>query len=374
MRNSPQSTEQILRDTRRKIYSGSVAGVYARRRVAMVWVTQILFYGAPWLLWNGRQALLLDLAHRRLDLFGLMLWPQDLLLLGFLLLLIAVCALLLFTVVAGRLFCGYACPQSVYTEIFLWIERWVEGDRLARIRLDSRPMDARKFLRKAAKHGLWIALALWTGFTFVGYFSPIRQLAQDASRLGIGDWQTFWIAFYALATYGNAGFLREQVCKSMCPYARMQPLLFDQDTPRVVYDSARGEPRGLGRELSAPAQGRGACADCSVCVQVCPTGIDIREGAQDLCIDCGACVDACDQVMRSLRQPQGLIGYADGGARPQSWGPRQTWARMRRPRVALGGAVLLLLLLAFAGVLLRSPPARGLQAAATVVAAPGQAS
>ena len=199
-----------------KIYPRDVAGRLQNLRIAaVVWLLG-MFYVFPWLRWDGRQAVLFDLPARKFHVFGLTFWPQDFLFLA-LLLIIAAMALFFFTALAGRLWCGYACPQTVWTEVFLWMERWTEGDRARRIKLDAAPWDANKLLRKGAKHALWLLFALWTGFTFVGFFTPITQLAARLPALQWGGWETFWVLFYALATWGNAGFLREQVCKYMCP-------------------------------------------------------------------------------------------------------------------------------------------------------------
>jgi cytochrome c oxidase accessory protein FixG len=266
------------------------------------------------------------------------LFPQDIIYLT-VLLIIAALALFLFTAVAGRLWCGYACPQTVYTEIFLWVEERIEGDRMARMKLDAAPLSARKFALKAAKHGVWIAIALWTGFTFVGYFTPIRELWDAVWRLNTGPWETFWVLFYGFATYGNAGWMREQVCKYMCPYARFQSAMFDKDTLIISYDPERGEPRGKG-------PGKGHCVDCSICVQVCPTGIDIRDGLQYECIGCAACIDGCDRVMEKVGFPKGLIRYATQHAMEGKLTRAQMFKRAFRPRVLVYGAILWVVIIA----------------------------
>jgi cytochrome c oxidase accessory protein FixG len=325
----PVREEQSLYEVRKKIYPRAVSGVFAWLRWAAVWATQLVFYGGAWLTWNDRQAILFDLAQRKFYLFGLVFWPQDVIYLAVLLIACAF-SLFLFTAVAGRLWCGYACPQTVYTEIFLWLERVVEGDRNARMRLDRQGSASEKVLRKGAKHALWIALSLWTGFTFVGYVTPIRELWGEVAGLSTGPWETFWILFYGFATYGNAGWMREQVCKYMCPYARFQSAMFDKDTLIITYDARRGEPRGK-------APGSGDCVDCGICVQACPTGIDIRDGLQYECIGCAACIDGCDQVMDKLGRPRGLIRYSTTHALE---GAR---TRVLRPRVLVYGALLSLI-------------------------------
>lgn len=378
----------------RKVYPREVSGPLTRLRTAAVFWLLGMFYLFPWLRWDGHQAVLFDLPARKFHVFGLTFWPQDFLFLA-LLLIIAALALFFFTALAGRLWCGYACPQTVWTEVFLWIERWTEGDRNRRMKLDAGPWTGEKLLRKGAKHALWALFALWTGFTFVGFFTPITELAARAPLLGSapgwGGWETFWVLFYALATWGNAGFLREQVCKYMCPYARFQSAMFDRNTLLIAYDPMRGEPRGprkripsvLQRErglldpdtandyvlrahynpsaADARLQARGTitfagagatfaplpkfapeqlgdCIDCTICVQVCPTGIDIRNGLQYECIACGACIDACNGVMRKLGYPKGLIRYSTQNAID---GKR---TRILRPRVLIYGALLAALL------------------------------
>jgi len=348
--------ETDLYEVRKKIYPRAVHGWWAGWRWALVWFTQVIYYGLPWLTWNERQAVLFDLGARKFYIFGLVFWPQDVIYLTVLLILSAL-SLFLFTTVAGRLWCGYACPQTVYTEIFMWIERKIEGDRLARMRLDQARWTARKLATKAAKHVAWVALAVWTGFTFVGYFTPITSLAQNSLAFSLGPWETFWVFFYGFATWGNAGFMREQVCKYMCPYARFQSAMFDLDTLVITYDSRRGEPRGSrSRSADHKAAGLGDCVDCGICVQVCPTGIDIRSGLQYECIGCAACIDACDQVMDKMRYPRGLIRYSTETAIERGYPARQIARRVLRPRTVLYGAILLAVVAALIATLyLRIP-------------------
>ena len=365
----------------RKVYPRDVSGRYDRLRKAAVFWLLGMYYLFPWLKWDGRQAVLFDLPARKFHVFGLTFWPQDFSLLAILLIVLAL-TLFFVTALAGRLWCGYACPQTVWTEVFLWMERWTEGDRSKRMKLDAGPWTREKLLRKGSKHLLWLGFALWTGFTFVGFFTPITGLAQRLSPFAWNGWEIFWVLFYALATWGNAGFLREQVCKYMCPYARFQSAMFDRDTLIIAYDPLRGEPRGprkrgldsvlarargllpkavadvwvadaVRREpaadaASAPARTRhaledlGDCIDCTLCVQVCPTGIDIRDGLQYECIACGACIDACDGVMDKIGYPRGLIRYASQNAvdgKP---------TRVLRPRIVLYAVLLLTLLGGFA--------------------------
>jgi cytochrome c oxidase accessory protein FixG len=351
-----QEGELALYAARKKIYPRTVHGLFDRWRWALVWLTQLVFYGLPWLAWNDRQAVLFDLAARKFYVLGFVFWPQDFIYLTALLI-IAALSLFLFTAVGGRLWCGYACPQTVYTEMFMWIERKIEGGRAQRMLLDEGPMSARKLAIKAAKHGAWIAVALWTGFTFVGYFTPIKELWGAVASLSTGPWETFWILFYGFATYGNAGWMREQVCKYMCPYARFQSAMFDRDTMIVTYDAARGEPRGpRSRKIAHGAGALGDCVNCGLCVQVCPTGIDIRDGLQYECIGCAACIDACDQVMGKFNYPTGLIRYSTENALAHGWGFREMVRRVLRTRTLIYGAILLGVMAVLAGALyLRVP-------------------
>ena len=359
--SAPDAAGEIvsLYAAQKKIYARAVSGWFATWRWVLVWATQLLFYGLPWLQWNGRQAVLFDLGARRFYIGGLVLYPQDFIYLTGLLILSAY-GLFLFTAVAGRLWCGYACPQTVYTEIYMWFENRIEGDRAKRMRLDAGPWTREKILRKSAKQFVWIAFGLWTGFTFVGYFTPIRDLAAAVPTLGFGPWEWFWILFYGFATYGNGGYMREQVCKYMCPYARFQSAMFDHDTMIISYDAARGEPRGsrpksLGHAGLKDA-GKGECIDCTLCVQVCPTGIDIRKGLQYECNGCAAFIDVCDGVMDKMDYPRGLIRYATQNGIAQQWTREQMFRRVLRPRVLIYTAIMVLVVAAFAASLaLRTP-------------------
>lgn len=352
-----------------KVYPREVSGLFQRLRHLAVFVLLGLYYGVAWVSIDGQQLVLWDLPARKFHVFGLVFWPQDFIFLA-LLLVMAGLSLFFFTAMAGRLWCGYACPQTVWTEVFIWMERWTEGDRAKRMKLDAAPWSRDKLFRKGSKHVLWAIFALWTGFTFVGYFTPIRELGARLVPFDWGGYETFWVLFYALATWGNAGFLREQVCKYMCPYARFQSAMFDRNTLIIAYDERRGEPRGprkkgslasvlerargllakddadrwvawFARHQSAASLASGArgttslvvdtgvviedrekpvgealgdCIDCTMCVQVCPTGIDIRNGLQYECIACGACIDACDEVMGKLGYPKGLVRYSSQNA------------------------------------------------------------
>jgi cytochrome c oxidase accessory protein FixG len=345
-----------LYEAHKKIYPRSVSGLFANWRWGVVFLTQLVFYGLPWLEWGQRQAVLFDLGARRFYIFSLVLYPQDFIYLTGILVISAL-SLFLFTAVAGRLWCGYACPQTVYTEIFLWLEKNTEGDRSARMRRDAGPWSVDKVLRKASKHALWLAVALWTGYTFVGYFTPIKELATEFLQMQMGAWEIFWSLFYGFATYGNAGFMRELVCKHMCPYARFQSAMFDRDTLIVSYDEERGEPRGArSRKADPMALNLGACVDCSLCVQVCPTGIDIRKGLQYECIGCGACADVCDTVMDKMGYARGLVKYSTQNAIRQHWTRGQILRHVLRPRVLVYSTILGSVILAMVvSLALRTP-------------------
>ena len=335
--------EKSLYEKHRKVYARAISGKFNNLRWLLVFLTQAIFYIGPWIQWGGRQALLLDLVERKFYIFGLVLWPQDVIYLSVILLLSAF-ALFLFTAVAGRLFCGYACPQTVYTEIFMWIENKIEGDRNARIKLDQAPMSAAKLRIKATKFFLWGIVSFWTGVTFVGYFMPMHELIGDLVNLTISGWSAFWVFFYGAFCFLQAGFMREQVCKYMCPYARFQSVMFDPDTLIVTYEEARGEPRGPRRKSDdLKAKGLGDCVDCKVCVQVCPTGIDIRNGLQYECIGCGLCIDACNEIMAKMDYAPGLIRYDTENSVNKHYTSKEMLRHVMRPRIMLYTGILLVI-------------------------------
>jgi len=328
----------------KKIYTRDVRGIFTNWRILFVLGTQLFYLGLPWLNWNGRQAVWFDLVDRKFYLFGLTIWPQDFVYLAALLMCCAF-GLFLWTTVAGRLWCGYSCPQTVYTEIMMWIERLVEGNHNQRAKLDQQPMSARKLGIKIVKHGLMLLFALWTGVTLVGYYTPIHQLVAAAPTLSYGPSETFWMLFYGGFTYLFAAHMREQVCKYMCPYARFQSVMFDADTLIISYDAARGDPRGGRKKGTDPkAAGLGDCINCGICVQVCPVGIDIRDGLQYECIGCAACVDACDEVMDKMNYPRGLVSYTTENVQEGKYSAKQIKNHILRPRVVMYSVVLLAVL------------------------------
>ncbi|NIA27127.1 MAG: cytochrome c oxidase accessory protein CcoG, partial [Desulfobulbaceae bacterium] len=303
-----------LYESAAKIYPREIGGKFANLSKLATITLLGIFYIVPWLMWDDRQAILFDMPARKFYLLGLTLWPQDFPYLA-VLLIIAALSLFFFTALAGRLFCGFACPQTVWTEAFIWMEQFTEGTRSQRMKLDKAPWSLNKLRRKGSKQFLWITFSLWTGFTFVGFFVPIHQLGVDVLAINIDGWTLFWMFFYGFATYGNAGYMREQVCKYMCPYARFQSAMFDKDTLIISYDEKRGDPRGGRMRSVDPKQaGLGDCIDCELCVQVCPTDIDIRDGLQYECIACAACIDACDSIMDKMNYPRGLVRYSTENA------------------------------------------------------------
>ncbi|WP_290902981.1 cytochrome c oxidase accessory protein CcoG [Aquabacterium sp.] len=332
-----------------KVQARTTHGRFTRLRWATLWATQLFFLGVPWLQWHGRQMVRFDLEAKRFYLGHLILLPQDLIFLAGLL---VFCALLLFvvTTLLGRVWCGFSCPQTVYTAWFMALERLFEGDRRHRLQLDQSPWGWGKLWRRGGKQLSWVLVSAWTGFTFVGWFSPVREMGLDLLQGSVGFWDGFWALFYGAFCYLNAGVLREKVCLHMCPYGRFQGALMDADTLTVAYDARRGEPRGAQRQTQGVVQASaGSCIDCTVCVQVCPTGIDIRDGLQAACIGCGLCIDACDTVMDKIGQPRGLVRMAterqlacgDAPAPGHGGAPASPWARQR---VRVYGGLMALLL------------------------------
>ena len=349
---------QDLYQRREKIFTRYVGGFFQKLRFYSGWPLLLGYFATPWLMWGERQAVLLDLPARQFHLLGLTIWPQDLWLLGWLLM-IAAFGLFTITTLVGRLWCGYTCPQTIWTSVFMWVEQITEGPRHQRIRLDKAPWSLNKLRRRTAKHTLWLGWAFLTGVTFVGYFTPIRELTTSAVHMDIPGWAAFWAFFFTAATYVNAGWMREQVCTYMCPYARFQSAMIDKDTLIVSYDAARGEPRGSTKRGSikrgsaskqdADKSQSGDCIDCQLCVQVCPTGIDIRDGLQYECIGCAHCIDACNQVMNKVGSEPGLVRYTTETALAGKAGEPIKWLHGRSIGYA---SVCLLLSGAFAGMLL----------------------
>ncbi|UIP27915.1 cytochrome c oxidase accessory protein CcoG [Photobacterium sp. TLY01] len=292
-----------------RIYVRAMKGVYQQLRQRMGWLMMGLFLILPWITYNGRQAILLDIGRQQFNIFGTTFWPQDLMLLASLLM-VAAFALFFVTTFLGRVWCGYMCPQTVWTFIYIWFEEKLEGPANKRRTQDSKALTSELIVRKTLKHIAWLLVALISGLTFVGYFLPIRELVPGFFTFSASFLAVFWVLFFTFCTYGNAGWMRSIVCIHMCPYARFQSAMFDKDTYIVGYDAARGEKRGpRSRKADHKAQGLGDCIDCNLCVQVCPTGIDIRDGLQYECINCGACVDACNQTMDKMGYPRDLITY-----------------------------------------------------------------
>ena len=342
--------EVSLYEKTEKVYPREIKGRFQSLRAVSMYVLLGLYYLLPWVQWGERQAVLFDLPARKFHIFFLTFWPQDFFFLT-LLLILAGLSLFFFTAIAGRVWCGFACPQTVWTEAFVQMERWVEGSRAKQMKLSKAPWTFDKVRKRVAKQVLWISFALFTGLTFVGYFLPVKELFPAFFNAELGGWALFWVIFYGFATYGNAGFMREQVCKHMCPYARFQSAMFDRDTLIVAYDEKRGEPRSRGKKRKGDEADAvtGDCIDCGICVQVCPTGIDIRDGLQYECIACAACIDGCDEVMQRIGLPTGLIKYS---THAQDQGSDKTLKQtLLRPRVLVYGALLTAVFVGFVSAL-----------------------
>lgn len=343
-RTSPTTggPQDSLYASRKHIYVRRVQGGFQKLRLAASWILLAAFFLSSFMTYEGRQALLFDLPNRQFHFFSVTIFPHDFMLLAWLLIILAF-TLFFVTNFAGRVWCGYSCPQFVWTWIYIFVEEKTEGSPNQRKKLDKAPWSVNKLLRKGSKHLIWLLIALATGIAFLGYFSPIREFIPRVFTFDLGPWETFWMGFFIFFTYLFAGWLREQVCIYMCPYARFQAVMFDKDTLIVSYDTARGEPRGRRKKSADPKElGLGSCIDCDLCVQVCPVGIDIRNGLQYECITCAACVDVCDEVMDKMNYPRGLIRYTT----EEELAGRTT--RILRPRLIGYFVVLTAMVVAFA--------------------------
>ena len=315
------AAEQIIfstKDSSGKIYIREQKGYFQRIRRSINTVLMLLFVCLPWLNFQGQQAIQLDAAQQRLYIFGRVLLPQDFLIFA-LLFTLAAFALFYLTKLYGRIWCGYTCPQTVWTLMFVWLERRIEGSHNQSKALDNAPWHGAKLSKKLLKHSSWLLLSLLTSLAFIAYFVPARSLYADFFSLNSSGTVYGWVGFFALCTYVNAGLIREKMCLHMCPYARFQSAMFEPATKIVAYDAQRGEQRGARKRHSEKPAAMGDCVDCQLCVQVCPVGIDIRHGMQYECINCGLCIDACDQTMRQFNYPLGLIRYQGEVSTQTAW-------------------------------------------------------
>jgi len=349
-KKKPETIE--LYASRKKIYVKEIKGFFQRIRNVSLLALMGMYFLFVWLTLDGQPLIHFDLPEREFHLYGMTFFPKDFFLLSAMLI-ISAFGLFFVTTLFGRVWCGYTCPQTVWTFVFMWIEEKVEGGRNRRIKLDKSPNNREKLTKKGIKHALWLLVAFATGVTFVGYFYPIRELLTDFFTLQANGWAYFWVGFFTVATYLNAGWMREQVCLYMCPYARFQSVMFDPNTRIVSYDPNRGEPRGKRKKGVDPAElGLGDCIDCEQCVQVCPTGIDIRDGLQYECIGCALCIDACDQIMDRMDYPRGLIRYTTEN---ELEGKQ---SKLLRPRTFGYGAVMVLMISAVIYIIANRVPAQ----------------
>ena len=328
---------------RAKIHPKRASGFFRRLKWIVMAVTLSIYYITPWLRWDRgpgapNQAVLIDFAHRRFYFFFIELWPQEVYYVTGLLILAAI-GIFLAAALFGRIWCGYACPQTVWTDLYIYVERWIEGDRAARMRLDKAPWSLDKAGKKIAKHAVWLVIAAATGGAWIFYFGNAPTLARDIFT-GHADGVTYlFIGLLTFTTYSLAGTMREQVCTFMCPWPRIQAAMTDEYALSVTYRSDRGEPRGPHKK-GASWEGRGDCIDCNQCVAACPQGIDIREGDQLECINCALCIDACDDIMRKLARPTGLIAYdTQANVDRRKRGEKSVW-RFIRARTVLYASVM----------------------------------
>ncbi|ABO25678.1 cytochrome c oxidase accessory protein CcoG [Shewanella loihica] len=339
--HQPDENKSDRFNPRNRIYVRAIEGFWTQLRRRLGWVAMLFFLILPWIPWGDRQAVWFNLGEQKFHIFGLTIWPQDLTLLAALLM-IAAFGLFFVTTYLGRVWCGYTCPQTVWTFIFIWFEEKFEGARNKRMKLDQMPWSFNKVWRKTAKHLSWLLVSLLTAMTFVSYFVPTTEVYADVFSGSASGAIYFWVTLFTVATYGNAGWMREIMCIHMCPYARFQSAMFDKNTFIVGYDTKRGEDRGpRSRKADPKALGLGDCIDCDLCVQVCPTGIDIRNGLQYECINCGSCIDACDTTMERMGYDKGLIAYTTEN---KLEGVKE---KVLRPKLLGYGAVLALMILVF---------------------------
>jgi cytochrome c oxidase accessory protein FixG len=334
-----------LYKSRVPIYPKEAQGHYRSTKWVMMAITLTIYYVTPWLRWNRgaaapNQAVLVDLAHERFYFFFIEIWPQEVYYITGLLILAAV-SLFLVNALFGRLWCGYSCPQTVWTDLFIWVETKIEGDRNARMRLASAPWTASKIAKRVSKHAIWLMFAVATGGAWVFYYNDAPTLLHQLIT-GTASYSTYFaVAGLTFTTYTLGGLMREQVCTYMCPWPRIQAAMTDNEALSVTYRRDRGEPRGAHKKGDS-WEGRGSCIDCNQCVAVCPMGIDIRDGAQLECINCGLCIDACDDVMGKIGQPKRLIAYDTEANILRRQRGAQARYRFARPRTILYGGILLL--------------------------------
>ncbi|MDK1286122.1 cytochrome c oxidase accessory protein CcoG [Pseudoalteromonas umbrosa] len=291
------------------IYIREQKGFFQKIRRNLGWILMLVFIAIPWIPYKGQQAVLFDVSSQQFRIFSQTFLPHDFMILAWVFMAGAF-GLFFVTNWLGRVWCGYTCPQSIWMLMFTWVEHRVEGTRNQRIKLDKSNWNSQKALRKTAKHTIWLLISLFTATSFMAYFVPAKTLYIDMFTLEWSGLVSFWVFLFAFCTYGNAGFLREKMCNVACPYSRFQSVMFDKDTLLVTYDAIRGENRGpRKRKSDHKAQGLGDCVDCNLCVEVCPAGIDIRNGLQYECINCGLCIDACDDTMSKFGYQTGLIQY-----------------------------------------------------------------
>jgi len=339
-KNSPQPAQ--LYEARKQVHNKRIDGPFRRFKWLVMAVTLTIYYGTPWIRWDRGpfapdQAVLVDLANRRFYMFGIEIWPQEFYFVAGLLIMAGI-GLFLLTSAVGRAWCGYACPQTVWTDVFQHVDRFVDGDRNARQRLDAAPWTWGKVFRRGFKWTIYLLIGFWTGGAWIMYFADAPTLVHDFWRGDAAPIAYITVAVLTLTTVTLGGFMREQVCIYMCPWPRIQTAMMDEHSLVVTYKDWRGEPRGSLKKAEKKPGAFGDCIDCMQCVQVCPTGIDIRQGPQIGCITCALCIDACDRVMKDIGRPRGLIDYAtlEQCEREAAGGePRPAWKELLRPRTLI---------------------------------------